>query len=163
MMLAGAGVALCLSFYLLGVSGVFNVPGRYAMFLFVGIFPIWLPTVLLMGRLTSEFKQKDLWNAVLRGCRPWMRVALWVLIGIVFVSFFFPLLAGGKPGEGPFTFMLFPSTFYAISFCVMYSLLHAEEHDANLRCLNGHVISPLAKFCGECGAAAAPSESRRRS
>ena len=52
--------------------------------------------------------------------------------------------------------MLFPSTFYAISFCVMYSLLHVKEYDASRRCMNGHVISPLAKFCEECGAPAAP-------
>ena len=161
MMLSGAGVVFCLAFYLLAVSGIFAVPGKDAMLLFIGIFPIWLPTILFMGRLTSEFKQKDLWKAALRGCPSWMRVVLYVLIGAAFLAFLFPLLTGGKPGEGPFTFMLFPSTFYAISFCVMYSLLHAEEYDASRRCLNGHVVSPLAKFCDECGAPAGPPELRR--
>lgn len=128
MMLSGAGVVFCLAFYLLAVSGIFAVPGKDAMLLFIGIFPIWLPTILFMGRLTSEFKQKDLWKAALRGCPSWMRVVLYVLIGAAFLAFLFPLLTGGKPGEGPFTFMLFPSTFYAISFCVMYSLLSTRRN-----------------------------------
>jgi hypothetical protein len=113
-----------------------------------------------MNRLTSDFKQKDLWTAALRGCPSWMRNALWVVIGCVFAVFFFPLISKGNPGEGPQTFVLFPITFYAVSFCVMYSFIQAEKQDALRRCLNGHTISPLAKFCEECGAPAATSEAR---
>jgi len=75
--------------------------------------------------------------------------------GVMAITFL-PLIAGRNPGDGPEGFGLFPIAFYAVSFCVMYSLIHVDERDASRRCLNGHAISPLAKFCEECGAPVAP-------
>ena len=157
MVLSGVGVLLCLTFYLLGLTGIHPLPARDMPVLFGGLFVVWFPTVILMNRLTKDFKQKDLWKAALRGCPAWMRAALWVVIGCVFVVFFLPILSKRSPGDSPQTFVLFPITFYAISFCVMYSLINVEKHDSGRRCLNGHAISPLAKFCEECGAPAAPN------
>jgi hypothetical protein len=156
MVLSAVGIVLCLSFYLLGVTGICPVPLRNTPVLFVGVFVVWLPTVILVNRLTRDFKQKDLWKAALRGCPPWMRIALWVVVGCAFVSFFIPVVSRRNPGDPPQTLMLFPITFYAVSFCVMYSLIKVEKFDATRRCLNGHAISSLAKFCEECGAPAAP-------
>ncbi len=156
MILAGVGVLLCLSFYLLGVTGIYLLPARGVPIVFGGIFVVWLPTVILMNRLTQDFKQKDIWKAALRGCPAWMRTALWVVIGCVFAVFFLPVLAKRSPGDSPQIFVLFPIMFYAISFCVMYSLINVGKYDSTRRCLNGHAISPLAKFCEECGAPAAP-------
>jgi hypothetical protein len=85
-----------------------------------------------------------------------MRTALWVVVGCVFAVFFLPVLFKKSPGDSPQTFVLFPITFYAVSFCVMYSLLHVDRFDEGRRCLNGHPISPLAKFCEDCGTPAAP-------
>src|ERR1700757_3316875 len=63
--------------------------GKVAIrFLFPGIFVVWLPTVLLMNRLTRDFKQRDLWKAALRGCPAWMRTGLWVVIGFVILAAF---------------------------------------------------------------------------
>jgi hypothetical protein len=154
MLLAGAGVVLCFGFWLLGVSGIYLLPNNVQIFLFVGIFPIWLPTVLLMNRLTRDFKQREIWKAALRGCPPWMRTTLWIVAGCAFASFFVPAVFGREPRSSPQPFALFPVAFYAVSFCVMYSLLHVDEFDGSRRCLNGHRISPLAKFCEECGAPA---------
>jgi hypothetical protein len=156
MVVAGIGVLLCLSFYLLGLSGIHPLPARQMPTLFAGVFVVWLPTVLLMNRLTKDFKQKDLWKAALRGCPAWMKTTLWVVVGSVFVIFFLPVLSKRSPGDAPQIFVLFPITFYAISFCVMYSLINVEKRDSVLRCLNGHAISPSAKFCEECGAPATP-------
>ncbi len=130
--------------------------GKVAIrFLFPGIFVVWLPTVLLMNRLTRDYKQRDLWKAALRGCPAWMRTGLWVVIGfVILVVFVVPLPRGNNPG--PDSFLIFPATFYSVSFCVMFSLVHVDRLDAERRCLNGHQISPLAKFCEECGAPAAP-------
>jgi hypothetical protein len=160
MVLSGIGVSLCLSLYLLGVTGVFTLPPEDTNVLFAGVFLVWLPTVILMNRLTRDFKQKDLWKAGLRGCPSWMRNALWVVIGCAFAVFFLSLLSKGNPREGPQTFVLFPITFYAISFCVMFSLIGVEKYDRSRRCLNGHVISPTAKFCEEYGAPAAAQDFR---
>jgi hypothetical protein len=122
--------------------------------LFIGIFVVWFPTVILVNRLTRDFKQKNLWKAALRGCPPWMRTGVWVFDGAVMAITFVPAIWKGRPGDEGF--ILFPSVFYAMSFCTMYSLIHVDRVDARCRCLNGHAIPPLAKFCEECGAPAAP-------
>ncbi len=156
MLLSGLGVLLCLSFYILGITGIYPLPAKQMPIPFGGLFAVWLPTVILMNRLTKDFKQKDLWKAALRGCPVWMRTTLWVALGGVFAVFLLSLLSKGSPGDTPKVFVLFPIVFYAISFCVMYSLINVEKYDSSRRCLNGHAISPLAKFCEECGAPAVP-------
>jgi hypothetical protein len=75
---------------------------------------------------------------------------------LLFAVFFLPVLSRRSPGDSPQTFELFPIAFYAVSFCVMYSLINVGKNDLIRRCLNGHAIPPLAKFCEECGAPAAP-------
>ena len=156
MVLSGVGVLFCLTFYLFGLTGIYPLPAGDMPVLFGGLFVVWFPTVILMNRLTKDFKQKDLWKAALRGCPAWMRTALWVILGCVFAVFFLPVLSKRSPGDSPQILVLLPITFYATSFCVMYSLINVEKHDLVRRCLNGHAISPLAKFCEECGAPAAP-------
>lgn len=157
MVLAAAGVVACfLSAAMFATNPA--IEKDVLKFLVPGIFVVWFPTVLLMNSLTRDFKQRDIWKAALRGCPSWMRTGLWVLIGFVFAMFFLPFLWGSDPGKSPASFVVFPASFYAISFCVMYSLLHVERIDAGSRCLNGHRMSPLAKYCEECGAPAAPKE-----
>ena len=125
--------------------------------LFPGIFVVWVPTVLFMNGLTRDFKQRDLWKAALRGCPEWMKTALWILQGYVFfAAFVLPFLRGSNPAAYPGSFVIFPAAFYSISLCAMYSVLHVDRFDESRYCLNGHRISPLAKFCEECGAPAAP-------
>ncbi len=156
MLLAGAGVLLCLISYLRWLTGRYHPLASGPPILFVGIFVVWLPTVLLMNTVTRDFKQKDLWKAALRGCPSWMRMCLWVGSGIVMAITFLPVVLGrnSAPSEGGFT--LFPIIFYGVSFCTMYSILHVDQLDASRRCLNGHAMPPLAKFCEECGAPTAP-------
>jgi hypothetical protein len=159
MVLAAVGVVAC---FLSGAMVATNpaIEKDALKFLFPGIFIVWFPTVLLMNSLTRDFKQRDLWKAALRGCPRWMRTGLWVVIGFDFAMFFLPFLWGSDPGRSPASFVVFPASFYAISFLVLYSLLLVEKIDAESRCLNGHRISPLAKYCEECGAPAAPKEMR---
>jgi hypothetical protein len=161
MILSAAGVVLCISFYLLGLTRIYSLPAKGLPILFGGLFAVWLPTVILSNRLTKDFKQRDFWKAALRGCPACMRAALWVVIGCVFAVFFLAVLSRRSLGDAPQTFVLFPIMFYAVSFCVMYSLINVEKHDSVRRCLNGHAISPLAKFCEECGAPAAPDSTNR--
>jgi hypothetical protein len=153
MLLSAAGVLVCTFLFILSASGTYHLPNEKLPFLFFGIFIVWFPTVILVNRLTRDFKQKDLWKAALRGCPPWMRSILWVLEGTVMAITFLPVIWKGRPGDDGF--ILFPSTFYAVSFCTMYSMINVDSFDARRRCLNGHAISPLAKFCEECGAPAA--------
>lgn len=87
---------------------------------------MWFPTVILLNGLTQDFKQKGSVERALRGRPAWMRTALWVVIGCVFALFFLPVLAKRNAGDSQM-FVLFPITFYAVSFCSMYSLVNVEE------------------------------------
>jgi hypothetical protein len=42
--------------------------------------------------------------------------------------------------------------FFLIAAAIAYSALNAERNDSLTRCVNGHPVQPLAKFCDECGA-----------
>jgi len=42
--------------------------------------------------------------------------------------------------------------FYGLSAAVLYSALHAAEIDRGRKCLNGHAVSAVARFCELCGA-----------
>jgi len=155
LMISAAGIVLCVSLFLWGLTGGHSF-GDHSPFLFFGVFLVWVPTILLMNRLTREFKQKDLWKAALRGCPPWMTTTLYVGLGLIMALFVLSMVSRTGPGGFPQLFTIFPAQFYAISFCAMYSYIQVEKNETTRLCLNGHPISPLAKFCAECGAPAAP-------
>jgi hypothetical protein len=137
---------------------------------FPTLFFIWLPMIFYMNRLTRDFKQKDLWKAALRGCPKWMRTTLWVIFGYSWVgSIAVPLFFGKSMDSRLFEARLLSGVmlgFYAVTVCVLYSSTQASKFDESRRCLNGHRVGPLAKFCDECGAPVAvdilqPSERAR--
>jgi hypothetical protein len=41
--------------------------------------------------------------------------------------------------------------FYSAAMAALYSAIHVRERDETRRCLNGHPVSPSAKFCEQCG------------
>jgi hypothetical protein len=71
----GAGVGLVLSIlsHLAALLGTQRPLGDQAFWLHMGIFVVWIPTVLVSQRLTSGVDRKDFWNAALRGCPAWMK------------------------------------------------------------------------------------------
>ena len=157
MVLAAIGVLACFCLHIASFQSGPELEKRAIPVLFPGLFVVWFPTVILMNRMTRDVKQRDLWKAALRGCPPRMKIALWIVIGYAaFATFLLPFLRGSNPGASPSGFLIFPAVFYSVSFCVMYSVLHVQRFHEGRRCLNGHRISPLAKFCEVCGAPAAP-------
>lgn len=159
LVLSGIGVLVSISLYILGVTRIYEFPAKDKQSLFVGIFVVWLSTVTTANRLTKDFRPKDFCKAALRGCPPWMRIGLWVVIGGAFAVLFLPTLTGMGSGDSRHAFILFPIFFYVTSFCVTYSLINVESDNSMPRCLNGHALSPLTKFCDECGASAATETS----
>jgi hypothetical protein len=85
-----------------------------------------------------------------------MRRGVWIIIGYAWVGFFaLPLLYGGgmeSVANKARSMSAVLLTFYLIAGSVMYSATRVEKLDASRQCLNGHRISPSAKFCEECGA-----------
>jgi len=156
LILACVGFVLVLSVHVGALAGR-TVPFKYVgHFIFPGIFLIWLPTILVMNRLTREFKQKDIWKAALRGCPLWMRAGLWVVSGYAFLAaFILPTFLGGgmdSASNGANALSAIALAFYSIAACVLYSATRAGRLDDSRRCTNGHPLTPLAKYCEECGA-----------
>lgn len=127
---------------------------RCEKWLFPALFVVWIPTILSMNRLTRDLKQKDIWKAALRGAPKWMRITAYFIFGYAWVgtlaSAFLPgadsKLSGARAVSGVMM------AFSGLAVCAVYSAIHADKHDDSRRCLNGHRVGPLAKYCDECGA-----------
>jgi hypothetical protein len=154
--LATVGLAAMVGVHIAALFGNIVPFERTLKILGPGIVVVFLPTVLVMNRLTREFKQKDIWRAALRGCPRWMYRSYYAIFIYCWAGFFvLPLIYGGgmdadaNTARGMSGVLLI---FYMTSVAVLYSATRADRVDESRRCLNGHHISPLAKFCEECGA-----------
>ncbi len=138
---------------LVGVTAPFDNSIRFVV---PALFAVWVPTIFVMTRLTREFKQKDIWRAALRGCPAWMRRTVWVLFGYCWAGFFIlpALYGGGMDSDANKARVMSAGVmiFYLIAAAVSYSAVNADRSGTLTRCLNGHPVQPLAKFCDECGA-----------
>jgi len=155
-LLACIGFTVTLAIHVATLFGVTYPFEHLLRFIGPGLFIVWLPTVLIMSRLTGDFKQKDLWRAALRGCPGWMRKAQWVIFGYAWIGFFaLPVLYGGGmglPANNARSMSAVLLAFYATAAAGLYSAIRVDTFDVSRRCLNGHRVGSLAKYCEECGA-----------
>ncbi|MGC2163735.1 MAG: zinc ribbon domain-containing protein [Silvibacterium sp.] len=158
--LAIVGSVATLMIHVASLFGITDPFEHYLKFVGPGVFVVFLPMIFVINRLTRDYKQKDLWRAALRGCPSWMRHAVWVIFGYAWVGFFaLPFLYGGgmsSSANSARSMSAMLLVFYVIPVAVLYSATHVQDSDASRRCLNGHLMPPLAKFCPECGAPLAP-------
>ena len=165
MWLAGFGVISVA--VALGIAQFRDLPlaNATATVLFPGIFVVWLPTVLVMTRLTRNVRRTDLWKVALSGCPVWMRRSLYTLILIGAAIFLFNVVLGGNRKDPPMIYFgaghMF--IFYGISFCILYSALHSPRLMSIQRCPNGHEISALDSFCPVCGSSITPARLAQQS
>ena len=152
-----SAVGLCVTL-IIHISSIFRVPFEHydkVFYLAIGVFVVWLPTVIVANYLSKDFKQKELWKAVLRGCPPWLKKIAYVLFGYALLNFVY-MIALGTPDEDQFSTARFISghllPFYSMAIASFYSAIKVNEIDAARRCLNGHPVTASAKFCEECGA-----------
>ncbi len=159
--LAGAGLILSILSHLAALLGMQGPLGDHAFWLHIGIFAVWIPTVLVSRRLTSGFNRKDAWKAALRGCPAWMKYAVYGFFAYALVNFVIFLLSSAV-AKGSGTGAMSPAVvrafsghwmaFYSAAMAVLYSAAHlpaseTQEH----KCPNGHSVSPYAQFCEQCG------------
>lgn len=161
LLVALAGVACVLAIHVASLMGISEPFNKLLPMLFPILAIVWLATILVMNRLTRDFKQKDIWKAALRGCPKWMRQAVWIVFGYSWLGFFIlPIVFGGgmnSKANGARVGSATILAFYTVAAAVLYSALNADHFDSTRRCLNGHSVQPLAKYCDECGAPV-PSE-----
>ncbi len=151
--LSGIGLFLCI---LIHIAALLKVPFEHynmVFFLGVGVFIVWLPTVLVATTLTKDFKQKDFWKAALRGCPNWLKYLVYIMFGYAAFNFIYMLIQG-DPSENEMTTAQFISghllPFYSAALATLYSATQVKKIDTSQRCMNGHPVSPSAKFCEEC-------------
>ncbi len=161
--LAALGLVLSSVVHLYALARRDNPFGGLAWGLHIGIFIVWLPAVLAGRNLTKDVKQKDLWEAALRGCPTWMKRLTYFFFLYAFVNFLLFIYLEHKSGNGAekeiATFRGFSGhwmAFYSAAMSILYSATRA--HDSTRRCRNGHAVSPAANFCEECGAPVASSD-----
>lgn len=156
--LAWIGLALSVWSHLAALAGAQGPLGNFEFLLHIGIFVVWLPTVLVAARIGSEFKQKDLWKAVLRGCPPWMRYMAYGFFGYALINFVdFMATVPAKSGSGPMPPMVVRGfsghwvAFYSMAAAVLYSATHVADRHLGRRCVNGQQVGALAQYCQQCG------------
>jgi len=158
-LLSAVGLVLSLIVHTASLLGQPNPLGSAAWGLHIGIFIVWLPAVLVAQRHTRDFKQKDFWKAALRGCPKWMRgmtVAFFVYALVNFAIFFTSSLDQGSsdPAQEAAVFRGFSGhwmAFYSAALAILYSATRIHAVDPKRRCVQGHTVGPLAKYCEECG------------
>jgi hypothetical protein len=158
LVLSAVGLGLSVISHICGLLGVVGPLGDWTWLLHIGIFVVWLPAVLAAQRLSKNVPQKDIWKAALRGCPAWMRYATYGLFGYAIVNFLvFFLTADKSQGSGPMPpgvvrgFSGHWMIFYGAAFSILYSYVQVGGRDEVRRCVSGHEVRPLAKFCEQCG------------
>jgi hypothetical protein len=155
--LAWVGLALSILSHLAALLGSAGPLGDYAWVLHIGIFVVWLPTVLVAARMSADFENKDTWKAALRGCPRWMRYMTYGFFGYALLNFVVFMITAPKGGSGPMPpavvrgFSGHWMAFYSAAAAVLYSATHISDRDQVRRCANGHAVGPLARFCEQCG------------
>ena len=122
----------------------------------MGIFVVWLPTVLISQSLSKDFPRDQMWKATLRGCPKFMQYILYGLFAYAFINFLlFSEHSGKHEPVSAATIRGFSGhwlIFYYAAFCILYSYAIVSSRDTQRRCVNGHVLLSSSKYCPECGA-----------
>jgi hypothetical protein len=98
----------------------------------VGMYFVWLPAVLAARQLSSDPSEDNLWSETFRGCPPWMKMSLYVLLAYAVLTTVSTLLTK-KPPSAP-AFSLQGSSrlwmlFYFVTFATLYSALQVSRQE----------------------------------
>ena len=168
MSLALVGFILSMWVHVQAISG--HAPPTSLWMLHLGIFVVFIPTVLVAQKRVGKTNRKDFWTVVLRGAPEWMKYLLYVCFGYAFVNFVWclsKLPPGHHTGTTPREWRLMSGhwmVFYLTAFAVLYATIATQPSggDGTLtagprgdHCANGHRISKGDSFCAICGGARA--------
>lgn len=160
--LSAAGLILSVFVHLMALTGQDPGWGGAVWGLHIGIFAVWIPTVLISQRQMRHAKRSDFWKIAMQGSPAWMRYMTMGLFAYAIVNFIiFIASTAGKPESTgseitPAALRGFSGhwmIFYSAALSILYSA-HRLGDRIDPKCPNGHPLSPLAKFCDQCGAAA---------
>jgi hypothetical protein len=171
MFYAACGLILSLVVHLLSFFGIAIGGNQLFIGLHVGIFPLWLPVVLIAQKMMGGAPRKDFWRVALSGCPPWMRYMTrgFFIYAIANFAVFFILSVLHPPAKGPNV----PSSvlhgfsghwmlFYSAGLAVLTTAYRKGLSNLQRKCPNGHEIGWNDNFCPTCGIATVPESGRRQ-
>lgn len=159
MWVAGCGLVLSMIVHGMALAGQAPPGGKLVWALHIGIFVVWLPTVIALNSM-PHFNRNDIWKVAFAGCPTWMRRGFYILCGYAVLNFVFVFaIAAGErkrsTGDAPPPVVRGFSghwmVFYAAAFCILYSRGRAPHLYLERQCPKGHTAAPTARFCSECG------------
>jgi hypothetical protein len=135
MMMAAIGFVLSLATHLMALAGKAPPGGGLVWGLHIGIFAVWIPTVLISKRKVHGVDRKLAWKTAVAGCPVWMSRALQVVSVYAVVNFIlFMLGTAGHPkpvGPAPASVLRGFSghwmLFYGAAFTTLYSAIKAPH------------------------------------
>jgi hypothetical protein len=170
---AALGLALSLAAHLLAYAGI-QLGGQELFFaLHVGIFPLWIPVVLLAGRMSGGRsgstmwwgyrRSWEFWNTMLADCPAWMRYMAFGFLAYAMVNFILfmvlsvslPPSAGHRGGPPSLVWRGFSGhwmAFYSMGLAIVTAAYRRGLSNLERRCANGHVVAYGDRFCPTCGA-----------
>jgi hypothetical protein len=172
MIYAACGLVLSLAVHLLSLAGL-QPPGGNALFvaLHVGIFPMWLPVILIMMKLTTGMRpsfgwHRDYWKVLFSGCPAWMRYmtnGFFIYAIVNFVVFMMIGPTGKHIGGDPPTsvwrgFSGHWMVFYSAGLAIFTTAYQRGISNLLPKCRNGHTVGLGDEFCSTCGVPITRSE-----
>jgi hypothetical protein len=169
MVYAACGLALSLTVHVLSFFGIQFGGNALFMGLHVGIFPLWIPVVLIAAKMVNGAQRKDFWKIALSGCPVWMRYMTYgffvYAIGnfIIFVVFLAPT---GKQSGAAVPIAVWHGfsghwmAFYSAGLAILTTAYRRGLSNLQRRCPNGHTMGWRDQFCPTCGVQSSPEPAR---
>ena len=98
--LSAVGLALSLWVHLGALGGYRVAPQYFFVMLHLGIFVVWLPTMLVAKKRIGNMQRRDFWKLVLRGSPNWMRYMVYGFGAYAVVNFLIFLTQAPSGGSG---------------------------------------------------------------
>lgn len=160
MVLSALGLLLSLIVHFAALFGMPLTLPFNAMSLHMGVFVVWIPTLIVAYSATRDVPRRDQWRAMLRGCPDWLHYLTYGFFGYAILNFF--LFVIGLPDVAPTTIGETPSNivlgfsghwmvFYCMAFATLYGATQRETLGLIRRCPQWHQVSLSAKYCERCG------------
>ncbi|WP_212398731.1 hypothetical protein [Bradyrhizobium jicamae] len=158
---AACGLAFSLVAHILSTFGVkLGMPVFVA--LHVGIFPLWIPVVLLSMKMSGGVNRRDFWKVALSGCPAWMKYLIYGFFIYAIVNFaIFAVLAslhpppkqvqGAPPALVLHGFSGHWMVFYATGLAILVTAYRRGLSNLQRRCPSGHNVGWGDRFYPICG------------
>jgi hypothetical protein len=165
MVYAACGLVLSLAVHILSFFGV--TLGSTTLFtaLHVGIFPLWIPVVLIGRKMAGGgMRRGDFWKAALSGCPPWMKYMTYGFFAYAvanFALFMFYAPSGqhagaNVPADVAHGFSGHWMAFYSAGLAIVTTAYRRGLSNLQRTCPFGHEVSWTDRFCPTCGASVPP-------